>query len=300
MQQRNDDLVKLQEEEMLSNLSDEELMSLYEEYMDEDIIQTIIDEDSKEELQLFNTNNKHVDTKYSDSMTISIIDFVTQYLWLGYTPAKAEDEKLKRKIEREDHRVNRDYNRTTKHYKFLKNEIAQSTDEDMERAVKEYTIRQDNTNDASSKERVNIKNQPGRSYTLGTYNYSTLWHSGLKDLGSPYLFIVGNDYANKNVDKVYDGELLLVTDAKKNTRTYINPFLIEQLLNAEQTAERLEEVKARLYGPGCNDFNEFLEYYSEERFLEKQIRENEKTKQLLIETHKDKNFKRLKEGMKRA
>ena len=299
MQQRNEDLIKLQEEEVLSNLSDEELMQLYEEYIDEEIIQTIVDEDSKEELQLFNTNNKHVDTKYSDSMTISIIDFVTQYLWLGYTPAKAEDEKLKRKVEREDHRVNRDYNRTTKHYKFLKNEIAQSTDEDMERAVKEYTIRQDN-NDASSKERVNIKNQPGRSYTLGTFNYGTLWHSGLKDLGSPYLFIVGNDYANKNVDKVYDGELLLVTDAKKNTRTYINPFLIDQLLNAEKTVERLEAVKARLYGRGCNGFSEFLKYYCEEKFLEKQIKENENTKKLLIETHKDKNFKRLKEGMKRA
>ena len=298
MQQRENDLIL--EEGMESNLTDEEILSLYEAYMDEDEIQSIIDQDSKEELQLFHTNTKYADTKYSDSMTISINDFVTQYLWLGYTPAKAEDERLKKKIEREDRRVNKDYNRTTKHYKLLKNEIAQSTDEDMERAVKEYSIKQENINAASSKERINIKNQPGRSYTLGTYNYGTLWHSGLKDIGSPYLFIVGNDYANKNVDKVYDGELLLVTDAKKNTRTYINPFLIEQLLNADKTAERLKVVKARLYGSGCKDFHEFLEYYNEERFLEKQIKENEKTKKILIETHKDRNFRRLKEGMKRA
>jgi len=300
MQQRNEDLIKLQEEEMLSNLSDEELMQLYEEYMDEEMIQAIIDEDSKDEIEVIHQSGKANEAKFCDSMAISIIDFVTKYLCIRYTPALEVDAKEKKRIDREDRKVNHDYDKSTKQYKRVMHELAASSDDEIDKLTYEKAVGNNDLHATSLKERINVKYRPGQTYTLGQPNYSTLWHSGLKELGSPYLFIVGNDYANKNVDKVYDGELLLVIDAKKSRRTYINPLLIRQLIESEENDERLKVVKSRLHNTGCKTFQEFKECLQEEQLLERKAKQNEKVRKLLVETHKDKNFKRLKEGMRHA
>jgi hypothetical protein len=129
-------------------------------------------------------------------------------------------------------------------------------------------------------------------------NYDTLWHQGLKELGSPFLFGVDNEYANKNPDRVYDGELLLVIDAKGNRGTYVNPTFLRQLIESEDIEKELKKLRKT----GVQQLEELEEYI--EACAELQLKvdtlaaKNKKLLQLLKETHKMKKYKELKKEIK--
>ena len=131
-----------------------------------------------------------------------------------------------------------------------------------------------------------------------TIDYNTLWHKGLKEIGSPFVFGVANDYAYKNPDKVYDGELLLVIDAKGHLGTYVNPNFIRQLIDTEDIETELKKLRKT----GVQQLEYLEEYIQEVKDL--QIKcdilaaKNKKLLQLLSETRKMKKYKELKKEIK--
>ena len=65
------------------------------------------------------------------------------------------------------------------------------------------------------------------------HNCKNLWHSGLKNLGSMWVFGVDNNYANLHPERVYDRDLLIVIDSRGNRGTYVNPLKLRELLNTD-------------------------------------------------------------------
>ena len=139
--------------------------------------------------------------------------------------------------------------------------------------------------------------------TIGTFvnqflginaDCSKLWHQGLKELGSSFVFGVDNNFANKNPDLVYKGELLLVVDARGNRGTYINPDFLRSLLNKDD----LERELSILRRAGIKDLAKLSEYLGECSRLQNQIETNRKFETVLYDTNKMKKFKQLKREIK--
>lgn len=130
-------------------------------------------------------------------------------------------------------------------------------------------------------------------------NHTTLWHHGLKDIGSPLVFGVANDYANKNPDKVYGGELLLVIDAKGNRGTYVNPVFLRQLIESEDIEQELKKLRRT----GIHQLDELEEYIRTCAQLQLKYEstkvQTEKTLEVLHETHKMHKYKQLKKELKK-
>ena len=123
---------------------------------------------------------------------------------------------------------------------------------------------------------------------------SNLWHQGLKALGSSFVFGVDNEFANKNPELVYKGELLLVVDARGNRGTYINPNFLKALLDKDE----LERELSILRRSGVKDLRKLSEYLDECVRLQNQIETNKKFETTLYESHKMKKFKQLKREIK--
>ena len=218
-----------------------EMMDLYEQYMDPETIAEIVESDEQDEERTTSRDHHHTESKFDDSISISINDFVSLYLGIDFTPGTVE--------------------RTKIYY----------------------------AKDETGKRRAN-------KVTTTKTSYKTLWHQGLKDIGSPFVFGVSNEYANKNPDKVYDGELLLVVDSKGNRGTYINPKYLQALMYNDELKKKLAELRRT----GISDLELLADYMEECARLQAQIDINRKVEKMLKETHKIQKFKELKKEIKYA
>ncbi len=218
--------------------NEEDFMSMLDDYMDEEEIQQIVEEDEKEERKQ-KRNSHSTESKFPETIAISIKDYVENYLGIATIPSVEIVER-------------------TKYRKGKK---------------------------VSTKKTTRV-------------NYDTLWHHGLKEIGSPLVIGVDNEYANKNPDKVYGGELLLVIDAKGNRGTYVNPAFIRQLIESEDIELELKKLRKT----GVKQLEDLEEYIR--TCLDLQIKydstvdQNKKTLAVLRETHKMDKYKELKKEIK--
>ena len=219
---------------------EEDFMSMLDDYMDEDEINQQIEEDEKEDRNDRKKSGHSTESKFPETIAISIKDFVEHYLGIATIPSVEIVEHTK-----------------YKHGKKVKTK------------------------------------------TTTRINYDTLWHHGLKEIGSPLVFGVDNEYANKNTDKVYSGELLLVIDSKGNRGTYVNPAFIRQLIESEDLEHELKKLRKT----GVHQLDELEEYIRACVNLQIQydtvVKQNEKTLEVLKDTHKMKKFKELKKELKK-
>ena len=143
------------------------------------------------------------------------------------------------------------------------------------------------------------KGKKVKTKTTTRINYDTLWHHGLKEIGSPLVIGVDNEYANKNPDKVYSGELLLVIDSKGNRGTYVNPAFIRQLIESEDVEKELRKLRKT----GIHQLDELEEYIRACVDLQVKLdaaeKQTKKTLEVLKDTHKMKKFKELKKELKK-
>jgi hypothetical protein len=211
---------------------------MLDDYMDEEEIQQIVEEDEKEDRKQ-KRNSHSTESKFPATIAISIKDYVENYLGIATIPSVEIVERTK--------------------YKKGKR--------------------------VSTKKTTRV-------------NYDTLWHHGLKEIGSPLVIGVDNEYANKNPDKVYGGELLLVIDAKGNRGTYVNPAFIRQLIESEDIELELKKLRRT----GVKQLEDLEEYIK--TCLDLQIKydstvdQNKKTLDVLRETHKMNKYKELKKEIK--
>jgi hypothetical protein len=211
---------------------------MLDDYMDEEEIQQIVEEDEKEDRKQ-KKNSHSTESKFPETIAISIKDYVENYLGIATIPSVEIVERTK--------------------YKKGKR--------------------------VSTKKTTRV-------------NYDTLWHHGLKEIGSPLVIGVDNEYANKNPDKVYGGELLLVIDAKGNRGTYVNPAFIRQLIESEDIELELKKLRRT----GVKQIEDLEEYIR--TCLDLQIKydstvdQNKKTLDVLRETHKMNKYKELKKEIK--
>jgi hypothetical protein len=211
---------------------------MLDDYMDEEEIQQIVEEDEKEDRKQ-KRNSHSTESKFPETIAISIKDYVENYLGIATIPSVEIVERTK--------------------YKKGKR--------------------------VSTKKTTRV-------------NYDTLWHHGLKEIGSPLVIGVDNEYANKNPDKVYGGELLLVIDAKGNRGTYVNPAFIRQLIESEDIELELKKLRRT----GVKQLEDLEEYIK--TCLDLQIKydstvdQNKKTLAVLRETHKMNKYKELKKEIK--
>jgi hypothetical protein len=211
---------------------------MLDDYMDEEEIQQIVEEDEKEDRKQ-KRNSHSTESKFPETIAISIKDYVENYLGIATIPSVEIVERTK--------------------YKKGKR--------------------------VSTKKTTRV-------------NYDTLWHHGLKEIGSPLVIGVDNEYANKNPDKVYGGELLLVIDAKGNRGTYVNPAFIRQLIESEDIELELKKLRRT----GVKQLEDLEEYIR--TCLDLQIKydstvdQNKKTLDVLRETHKMNKYKELKKEIK--
>jgi hypothetical protein len=211
---------------------------MLDDYMDEEEIQQIVEEDEKEDRKQ-KRNSHSTESKFPETIAISIKDYVENYLGIATIPSVEIVERTK--------------------YKKGKR--------------------------VSTKKTTRV-------------NYDTLWHHGLKEIGSPLVIGVDNEYANKNPDKVYGGELLLVIDAKGNRGTYVNPAFIRQLIESEDIELELKKLRRT----GVKQLEDLEEYIR--TCLDLQIKydstvdQNKKTLAVLRETHKMNKYKELKKEIK--
>ena len=223
---------------------EEDFMSMLDDYIDEDEINQMIDQENREEKaeeqQNRKKSNHSTESRFPETIAISIKDYVEHYLGIASIP----------RLEIVEH---------TKYKKGKK-----------------------------------VKTK-----TTTRINYDTLWHHGLKEIGSPLVFGVDNEYANKNPDKVYSGELLLVIDSKGNRGTYVNPEFIKQLIESEDIEQELKKLRRT----GIHQLDELEEYIREcvnlQVKYETTLKQNKKTLEMLKETHKMRKFKELKKELKK-
>ncbi len=218
----------------------EDFMSMLDDYMDEQMINQIVEQDEQEENEKKKRSGRSTESKFPETIAISIKDYVEHYLGISMIPS----------IEVVEH---------TKYKKGKKVKTKSTT-------------------------RV---------------NYDTLWHHGLKDIESPLVFGVSNEYANDNPDMVYSGELLLVIDAKGNRGTYVNPIFIKKLIESEDLESELKELRRT----GIHQLDELEEYIRTcvdiQSKCESYANQNKKTMQVLRETHKLGKYKELKKELKK-
>jgi len=124
---------------------------------------------------------------------------------------------------------------------------------------------------------------------------STLYHSGLKELGSNFIMGVSNDFANKNPELVKEGYLLLVIDARGNRGTYINPLFLEKILKKEE-AEKELKVLSRKRDIDLQTLDQFYSQYQEQKRI---VEQNEVFYNVLKETHKVKQLRKIIESNER-
>jgi hypothetical protein len=298
----------------------DDFMKLYEEYMDEDEIQSIIEADEMEELQeLQGKVNKSTKKKNIDALSISITDYVTQYLGYGYTPSIEVPASEIKRVDKLDKKVNREYDKETKAYKYQKKMIADDqflSEQDSDYYKKETELKKNKMiASLGQKERINVKYKPN-VYSLGEPKFQTLYHRGLKDLNSPLVIGVDNDEGDKNLDALYTGELLQVIDARGNLGTYLNPQHIVSLLTKEEDEEELKELDQLLEevtekvdqfnGRGINDLSLLMDYYkclySYAEFktraaeLKRKLAADRKFETLVSHLGKEKKIRRIKEN----
>ena len=125
-------------------------------------------------------------------------------------------------------------------------------------------------------------------------NCSHLYHCGLKDIGTPYVMGVSNDFANKNPELVKQGYLLLVKDARHNRGTYINPIYLDRILKKEE-AEKELKVLSHQRDVDLQKLDMFYRQYQEQKLL---VEKNEEFYNVLKETHKVKQVKQFIKTMK--
>ena len=219
---------------------EEDFMSMLDDYMDEEEINQIVEEDEKEDNNNRKKNNHSTESKFPETIAISIKDYVEHYLGIATIPSVEIIEHTKYK-----------------------------------------------------------KGKKVKSKTTTRINYDTLWHHGLKEIGSPLVIGVDNEYANKNPDKVYSGELLLVIDSKGNRGTYVNPAFIRQLIESEDVEHELKKLRKT----GVHQLDELEEYIRACVDLQVKLdavqKQSQKTLEVLKDTHKMKKFKELKKELKK-
>ena len=176
---------------------EEDFMSMLDDYMDEDEINQQIEADEKEDRNERKKSAHSTESKFPETIAISIRDYVEHYLGIASIPSVEIIEHTKYK-----------------------------------------------------------KGKKVKTKTTTRINYDTLWHHGLKEIGSPLVIGVDNEYANKNPDKVYSGELLLVIDSKGNRGTYVNPAYIRQLIESENVEHELKKLRKT----GVHQLDELEEY----------------------------------------
>ena len=218
---------------------EEDFMAMLDDYMDEDVINQIVEEDSKGDKKSKRSGHS-TESKFPETMAISIKDYVEHYLGIPIIPSVEVVEHTKYK-----------------------------------------------------------KGKKVKTKTTTRVNYDTLWHHGLKEIGSPLVFGVDNEYANKNPDRVYDGELLLVIDSKGNRGTYVNPIFIKKLIESEDIENELNKLRKT----GIHQLDELSDYIKECVKLQSQYEsyadKNQKVLEVLKETHKMQKFKELKKERKK-
>ena len=219
---------------------EEDFMSMLDDYMDEDEINQQIEADEKEDRNERKKSGHSTESKFPETIAISIKDYVEHYLGIASIPSVEIIEHTKYK-----------------------------------------------------------KGKKVKTKTTTRINYDTLWHHGLKEIGSPLVIGVDNEYANKNPDKVYSGELLLVIDSKGNRGTYVNPTFIRQLIESENVEHELKKLRKT----GVHQLDELEEYIRACVDLQVKLdaaeKQTKKTLEVLKDTHKMKKFKELKKELKK-
>lgn len=120
---------------------------------------------------------------------------------------------------------------------------------------------------------------------------SRLWHSGLKELGSPFVVGVDNEFANEHPERVLNGDLLLVMDGRGNRGTYINPDRIRLYLETGDIGKAISIFQKK----GVRDLKLLDDYWYKCLAMHSQLEVNNNFLQLLIDTNKTKKIERLKE-----
>jgi len=218
---------------------EEDFMSMLDDYMDPEEIQQIVEQDEKEDKKQKRSGHS-TESKFPETIAISIKDYVEHYLGIATIPSVEIVEKTKYR-----------------------------------------------------------KGKKVKTTTTTRVNYDTLWHHGLKEIGSPLVIGVDNDYANKNPDKVYSGELLLVIDAKGNRGTYVNPAFIRQLIESEDIELELKKLRKT----GIHQLDELEDYIRAcvdlQLKYETTRKQNEKTLEVLKDNHKMRKYRELKKELKK-
>lgn len=117
-----------------------------------------------------------------------------------------------------------------------------------------------------------------------------LYHSGLKDLQSPYVVGVSNEFANKNQKLVKNGFLLLVMDARNNRGTYINPYHLKLLLTKEENEKEYKCIQKQR----ISDLAKLEEYLQKYQELKIRVETNEHFYKYLEQVRKTKKLEELK------
>ena len=123
---------------------------------------------------------------------------------------------------------------------------------------------------------------------------SNLYHCGLRELGLDNVIGVDNNFANKNIEYVKKGFLIIVIDAKGKRGTYLNPVYIQKYLEKDDV-EDLYNAFHKLQAIELKKINDYYEKFRQAKIAYEEI---ERFTQLLKETHKEGKVKRLERRYK--
>ena len=125
-----------------------------------------------------------------------------------------------------------------------------------------------------------------------------LWHSGLRELNSRFVYGVDNEYANEHPERVFNGDLLLVIDDRGNRGTYINPRVVIEFMEAKSIEELYREIK-KLQREGIQDLSKVDVYVNKFEALQNDLGRMRSLIELFNETFKFNKINQLKEEMNR-
>ncbi len=89
-----------------------------------------------------------------------------------------------------------------------------------------------------------------------------LRHCDLRELHSPLVVGVSNDYADKNPDLVKEGFLIIVLDCKHNRGTYVNPKYLMNMAISKGLREKITEIE-KMRSKTFEDFKELFDKVNE-------------------------------------
>lgn len=116
-----------------------------------------------------------------------------------------------------------------------------------------------------------------------------LRHIGLRSFGNPLVVGVSNEFADKNPEYVKTGSILIVIDSRGDRGSYINPELLIKVTDKENI-KNIEKIirKAKIF-----DLRELGQFFSKISGLFQELENIERYEELIAETGKEKEIKKL-------